>query len=123
MRRKRNALSVAVALLLLMTLNGSPVAAQSSAIVAIGKGEPAPADGIWLSREAYDEIVSEAEANQIRRSQIEAAQALLEEYRKRVIDLEASRSVQVWVTRACGVAAGVLGGLYAHQLGVNGRER
>jgi len=104
---------------LLLTASALPAYTQSSGAVAIAKGAPAPGDGIWLSRAAFDELVSEAEANEVRRSQVAAAQALIDAYKERIAELEGRAGRQAWIGRACGVAVGVLGGLYAHQLGLN----
>lgn len=113
--------SALVALALLVMAIAWPASGQSSNAdgVALGRGEAAPFDGILLSREAFDELVAEAEANEIRRSQMEAARALIDAYKARIEELEGSVSRRGWVNRACGLAVGVLGGLYAHQLGRN----
>lgn len=102
-----------------MTGSALPAYTQSLDAVAIAKGAPAPGDGIWISRAAFDELVSEAEANEVRRSQMQAAQALIDAYKERISELEGRTGRQVWIGRACGIAVGVLGGLYAHQLGLN----
>lgn len=117
--KKRRSSSALVACALVTMLSASHAGAQSSEIVALAKGEPAPAAGIWLSRDAYDEILSEAEANTPRAAALRSAQDLIAEYRERIADLEDRLGRNVWQQRACFVAVGTLGGLYAHQLGRN----
>ncbi len=91
--------------------------------VAIAQGEAAPFDGILITREAFDELLAEAEAGEIRRRQVEAAISWAESRGDRIEQLEAQLGRRKWVNRVLGVGCGTMAYFLGRETGKNSASR
>lgn len=121
----------AIVLPLLMTLSASLEPARSPTVSAqsvvaeqaiVAAGEPAPFDGILVTREFLDDLIAAGELGEGADVAIRgwrAAISLAESRAARIEELEDAADRGKWVNRVLGAGCGVVGFLYGKELGRN----